>query len=91
VGYRFRCVCPGIQSPISFVVYNGRKFIVDGHHRVAAAKIQGINVPSIEVCLPYGGYKEVDDLFGDSEAELWPTFMNKFKKRQPCLYGGTQD
>lgn len=56
----------GIKDPIKFVTYNGRKFVVDGHHRLVAARQLGIKeVPAQEVKLPYLGYKNVDDLFSD--------------------------
>ncbi len=32
-------------APIDVVEINGEKLVVDGHHRVAAAKLAGINVP----------------------------------------------
>ena len=45
----------GIQETI--------KYVVDGHHRLIAAKRLGlISVPVEEVELPYGGYKSIDDL-----------------------------
>ncbi|THF48479.1 hypothetical protein E6C50_14440 [Flavobacterium supellecticarium] len=53
----------GIQEPIKFVEHNGKRFVVDGHHRLRAAKELGIqNVPVQQVKLPYAGYKSVDDL-----------------------------
>jgi hypothetical protein len=56
----------GIQQTIEYVEVNGRKYIVDGHHRVLAARQLGINtIPTEEVKLPYSGYKTVDDLFSD--------------------------
>jgi hypothetical protein len=54
----------GIKEPIKYVEYNGHKYVVDGHHRLEAAKQLGIkDVPVQKVELPYGGYKTVDDLF----------------------------
>lgn len=54
----------GIQNSIKYVSFNGGKYIVDGHHRVAAAISLGIDVvPAMEVQLPYGGYKTTEDLF----------------------------
>lgn len=54
----------GIQEPIKYVDFAGGKYIVDGHHRIQAAKVLGIPfVPAIEVGLPYAGYKTIEDLF----------------------------
>jgi hypothetical protein len=57
----------GIHDPIKYVEYNGKKYIVDGHHRLQAAKILGIeDVPVEKVELPYAGYKNIEDLlWGD--------------------------
>jgi hypothetical protein len=53
----------GIQNPIKYVEYNGKKYIVNGHHRFFAAIRTDISsIPAIEVKLPYKGYKTVDDL-----------------------------
>ncbi|WP_354004837.1 ParB N-terminal domain-containing protein [Olivibacter sp. 47] len=42
---------------------NGKKFVIDGHHRFRAAKELGIqNVPVRQVKLPCAGYKSVDNL-----------------------------
>ncbi|WP_165841059.1 ParB N-terminal domain-containing protein [Larkinella punicea] len=49
----------GVQESIKFVEI----FVVDGHHRLRAAKELGIqNVPVQQVKLPYAGYKTVEDL-----------------------------
>ncbi|OPX41853.1 ParB-like nuclease domain protein [Ruminiclostridium hungatei] len=54
----------GIKEPIKYVEYNGQKYVVDGHHRLQAAKQLGIkDVPVEKVELPYKGYKIVEDLF----------------------------
>ena len=54
----------GINEPIKYVEYNGQKYVVDGHHRLLAAKIIGImDVPVEKVELPYKGYNSVEDLF----------------------------
>ena len=54
----------GIKEPIKYVDLNGTKYIVDGHHRVAAAKVLGMKeVIAEEVKLPYAGYKTNRDLF----------------------------
>lgn len=53
----------GIREPIKYVECNGEKYIVDGHHRVAAAKKLGIKeIPIEQVQLPFAGYKTIDDL-----------------------------
>ena len=47
----------GIQDPIKYVVHDGVKHIVDGHHRLfAARKLSLPSVPALEVKLPYKGY-----------------------------------
>lgn len=52
-----------IREPLKYVEYKGKKYVVDGHHRLIAAKKLGIkNIPVEKVNLPYGGYKTVDDL-----------------------------
>jgi RHS repeat-associated protein len=53
----------GIKEPIKFVVHDGLKYIVDGHHRYFAARKLGMkDVPVEQVHLPYKGYKTPDDL-----------------------------
>ncbi|WP_421831045.1 ParB N-terminal domain-containing protein [Larkinella sp.] len=53
----------GVQESIKFVEHNGKRFVVDGHHRLRAAKELGIqDVPVQQVKLPYAGYKTVEDL-----------------------------
>jgi hypothetical protein len=53
----------GIKEPIRYVENGGQKYIVDGHHRLRAARELGLKeVPVQQVELPYGGYKCVDDL-----------------------------
>ena len=54
----------GIQNPILYVESNGVKYVVNGHHRLLAAKKLHIkNVPTQRVQLPYRGYKTPSDLF----------------------------
>jgi hypothetical protein len=53
----------GIRETIKYVEHEGRRFIVDGNHRVRAARELGIQeVPVERVELPYRGYRTVDDL-----------------------------
>ena len=53
----------GIKEPIEYVERNGVKYIVNGHHRYAAAyKLRLGEVPAKRVSLPRGGYKTVEDL-----------------------------
>lgn len=53
----------GIKEPIKYVEYNGKMYVVDGHHRLIAAKKLGLeNVPAQQVDLPFAGYRTVDDL-----------------------------
>ncbi|MCM1161706.1 MAG: polymorphic toxin-type HINT domain-containing protein [Roseburia sp.] len=53
----------GINETIKYIEYNSQKYIVDGHHRLIAAKRLGLKeVPIEKVELPYAGYKTVEDL-----------------------------
>lgn len=53
-----------LDEPVAFVVVNGKKHIVDGHHRVRAAQELGLTeIPAVEVQLPYQGYHSAEDLF----------------------------
>ena len=52
-----------IKETIKYVEYNGKKYVVDGHHRLIAAKrLHFQEVPIEEVELPYKGYNTIDDL-----------------------------
>ena len=53
----------GITETIKYVEHNGKMYVVDGHHRLRAAKQLNLdNVPIEKVTLPYKGYKTVNDL-----------------------------
>jgi hypothetical protein len=52
-----------VRETVKYVEHNGTKYIVDGHHRVRAAKELGMkNIPVEKVKLPFKGYESVDDL-----------------------------
>ena len=54
----------GIKEPIKYFEFNGTKYVVDGHHRLMAARELGLkSVPAESVNLPYKGYRNVLDLF----------------------------
>ena len=53
----------GIIEPIEYVAYNGKNYIVNGHHRFLAAKKLGMkSVPVKQVSLPHLNYRNIDDL-----------------------------
>lgn len=55
----------GVREPIAYVEFNGEKYVVDGHHRLMAAKLLNLqSIPVVKVDLPYKGYRHTTDLFG---------------------------
>ena len=62
----------GIQEPIKYVESGSQKYVVDGHHRLKAAKELGMeNVPTQKVELPFKGYKTKGDLDYDWTYDDW--------------------
>jgi len=62
----------GIKETIKYVMHNGNKYIVDGHHRFFAAQKLGLKqVPIEQVKLPYKGYKTIDDLHSLGRQPGW--------------------
>ena len=52
-----------IKETIKYVEYNGKKYVVDGHHRlIAAKKLHFQEVPIEEVELTYKCYNTTEDL-----------------------------
>jgi RHS repeat-associated protein len=49
-------------DPIAVVEHEERLLVVDGHHRLSAAKRAGIDVPYVRVELPYRGYQDLNDV-----------------------------
>jgi hypothetical protein len=50
-------------APVSVYEHGGRRYIVDGHHRIAAARRAGLEqVPYQVVDLPFRGYRTLDDV-----------------------------
>jgi hypothetical protein len=53
----------GIREPLKYVEHEGEKYVVDGNHRLRAARQLGLKqVPAERVELPYRGYKTPGDL-----------------------------
>jgi ParB-like chromosome segregation protein Spo0J len=52
-------------GPIKVVEHNGKRYVIDGHHRVEAARRAGIDV-QYEIASPsemaMRGYKSIDDV-----------------------------
>jgi len=53
----------GINEPVKFIEHEGKNYVVDGNHRLGAARALGMDaIPVEKVQLPYLGYKTIDDL-----------------------------
>ena len=54
----------GITNPIKYVEIDGNRYVVDGHHRLYAAKMLNLDfILAEQVELPYKGYDSFNDLF----------------------------
>jgi RHS repeat-associated protein len=68
----------GIQNPIEFIEYEGRKYVVDGNHRLASAyKSKTFNVPAKQTTLPTRGFKSVEELVDAASPTLRQRIMRK--------------
>lgn len=53
----------GINEPIKFIEHDGVNYVVDGNHRLVAARsLNFSNAPVEKVELPYLVYRSIDDL-----------------------------
>ncbi len=53
----------GINETVKYIKYNGKNYVVDGNHRLVAARTLGLKeIPVEKVELPYLGYRTTDDL-----------------------------
>lgn len=53
----------GIKTPLTVTEYQGKLYILDGHHRALAAPRAGVTeIPINKVELPFGAYKTPADL-----------------------------
>jgi hypothetical protein len=66
MNYRDSMMKDGWQGdPVTVVEHDGQKYLVDGHHRRAAAIRAGLDrVPYKTVELPHGNYRSLDDVLG---------------------------
>jgi len=56
----------GFKDPIKYVVEGGKKYIVQGNNRLRVARKHKISeVPSLEVKLPFRGFKTSDDFINN--------------------------
>jgi hypothetical protein len=63
----------GINETVKYIKYNGKNYVVDGNHRLVAARALDLNeIPVEKVELPYLGYRTIGDLGFYS-----PGFSNK--------------
>jgi ankyrin repeat protein len=53
----------GIVESIKYIEHDGKKYVVDGHHKLYAARKLGLEHINVEkVDLPYNGYRTTNDL-----------------------------
>ncbi len=53
----------GVREPLKYVEHNGTKYVVDGNHRLHAARRLGLDdVPAERVELPYKGYRTIESV-----------------------------
>ncbi|MBP6863174.1 MAG: ParB N-terminal domain-containing protein [Neisseriaceae bacterium] len=53
----------GVKTPLTVTEYEGKFYILDGHHRALAAPRAGVSeVPINRVEIPWGPYKTPTDL-----------------------------
>jgi RHS repeat-associated protein len=53
----------GVREPLRYVEHNGTKYVVDGNHRLQAARRLGLDdVPAERVELPYKGYRTIENV-----------------------------
>jgi hypothetical protein len=56
----------GIRTPLNYVLHQGQRYVVDGNHRLAAARLLRMRtVPAQRVDLPFKGFKTAADLIFD--------------------------
>jgi hypothetical protein len=74
------------ESPISIVRHEGSSYVVDGHHRLAAAKLAGLSEVSITdvtaelTSSGFLGYKSMDDVLQGARTFIGNN-LNRFKLR----------
>jgi RHS repeat-associated protein len=52
----------GVQEPVQYTVINGEKYLLDGNHRTALALKFGQTVPARRQSLPFGAWKNEEEV-----------------------------